>query len=149
MAKINQVKLIRGISIFLSLSYVIGAPYTMVLEYNDQLFSQRFSYPPEFIYLTCIVQFLCAIGILFRPLARWSSAMLSVITLGAIFTHFRMGSPINAIPALLYSVLQIWVALKSPKFRASSTKETWLLFSKNKWPAAFGRKQPVAISDNQ
>ena len=123
MAKINQVKLIRGISIFLSLSYFIGAPYTMVLEYNDQLLSHRFGYSPEIIYSICIVQFFCAIGLLFRSLTRWSTSILTVITFGAIFSHFRLGSPITAVPALFYSVLQIWVSLKSPKLGGKGTKE--------------------------
>ena len=107
---------IRGIAVFLSLSYAIGAPYTMVLEYGDQLLSQRFGYPQEFIYFICIIQFFCAIGILIWPLARWSATILSVITLGAIYSHFQIESLATAIPALFYTVLQIWVGLKSQKF---------------------------------
>jgi len=103
---------IRIITIFLSLSYGIGAPFTMFLEYSDHLLSQRFGYYSLFIYLICIVQFLCAIGILIRPYTRRSAYILSIITLGAIYSHFQIESPVTAIPALIYTVLQIWVGLK-------------------------------------
>lgn len=119
----NRSKLwIRGIAIFLSLSYAIGAPYTMVLEYRDQLLSQRFGYPEEFIYFICAVQFFCAIGLLIWPLVRWAAAILTVITLGAIYSHFKIESPSTAIPALFYTVLQIWVGLNSQQFAEKKVK---------------------------
>ncbi len=104
---------VRIIIIFLALTYAIGAPFTMFLEYRDQLLSQRFEYSSLFIYSICIIQFLCAIGIIIRPFTRWSAIILTVITLGAIYSHLQIESPATAIPALLYTVLQVWVIVKS------------------------------------
>ena len=61
---------------FLAISYGIGAPLTAFLEYGSQTLSQRFDLPPELIYITCGVQFVCAIGVLVRPLASWAAAAL-------------------------------------------------------------------------
>lgn len=93
---------------FLSISYGIGAPLTAYAELTGHVLSQRFGYPSEFIYVICAVQLVCAIGILVRRLAPWAAGAFTVITLGAIASHFRIGSPTTAIPALVYTVIQIW-----------------------------------------
>ena len=98
---------------FLAISYGIGAPLTAFLEYGSQTLSQRFDLPPELIYITCGVQFVCAIGVLVRPLASWAAAALTVITLGAIASHLRIASPVTALPAIFYTAVQVWFGLKS------------------------------------
>ena len=81
------------------------------LEYRGQVISQRFDLPPELIYLTSILHVFCALGVLIRPFAIWAAAGLVLITLGATGAHFRIGSPLTALPAILYSALQIWFGL--------------------------------------
>ncbi len=98
---------------FLAVSYAVGGPWTAILEHRSQTFSQKFSYPPELIYLTCAVQLVCAAGVLVRSLAPWAAAALTAITLGAIASHLRIDSPLTALPAVFYSVVQIWFGLRS------------------------------------
>ncbi|MDP2481335.1 MAG: DoxX family protein [Candidatus Palauibacterales bacterium] len=98
----------RVVAWLLAISYGVGAPLMAILEHGSQLFSQRFDLPPELIYLTCVVQFACAIGVLVRPLAAWAAAGLTVTTLGAVASHLRIHSPTSAGPALAYTVLQAW-----------------------------------------
>lgn len=98
----------RVVAWFLAISYGIGGPLMAFVEHESHLFSQRFDLPPEVIYLTCVVQFACAIGVLVRPFAAWAAAGLTVMTLGAIALHLRMHSPATAMPALLYTVVQVW-----------------------------------------
>ena len=98
---------------FLSVSYAVGAPLTAVLEYRGQTLSERFDLPPALIYLTCAVQMLCSVGVLVRPLATTAAAALTVITLGAIASHLRIGAPETALAAVLYTVVQVWFGLES------------------------------------
>lgn len=98
---------------FLALSYAVGAPVTAYIEYAHHTLSQRFGYPPAFIYLICAVQLVCSIGVLVRPLASWAAAALTVITLGAIASHLRIGSPQTALAAIVYTAVQVWFALES------------------------------------
>lgn len=100
------------VGILLAISYGIGAPLGALLEYQDHLFSQRFNLPPELIYLAFVVQLACAIGVLVRPLASWAAAGLTVTTLGAIASHLRIGSPLTALTALVYTVVQVWYGLE-------------------------------------
>ena len=102
---------------FLAITYGFGAPLTAYVEYSDHVLSDRFGYAPAFIYLTCVVQLVCAAGILVRPLASWAAAVLTVITLGAIVSHFRIGSPQTSVGAIVYTAVQIWygLAMRRPK----------------------------------
>jgi hypothetical protein len=104
---------VRLAAAFLAISYGIGAPLTAFIEYRSHALSQRFNYPPELIYLTCAVQLACAMGVLVRPLAPWAVAVLTVITLGAMAAHLQIGSPLTALPALLFTVVQVWFGLNS------------------------------------
>lgn len=98
---------------FLALSYGIGAPWAAILEYQHQVLSQRFGLSPTLIYLTCGVQFVCAIGVLVRRLAPWAATGLTVTTMGAIASHLKIGSPRTAVPAVVYTAIQVWFALAS------------------------------------
>jgi hypothetical protein len=98
---------------FLALSYGIGAPVCGILEYRSQLFSHRFDLRPELVYLVFVVQFASAIAVLAPRLASWAAAALTVTTLGAVASHVRIGSPLTAMPALLYTAVQIWYGLAS------------------------------------
>lgn len=100
----------RVVAWFLALSYGIGAPLGVVLEFRDALFSERFGLPAWFIYLTAAIQFACAPLLFSRRYGRWAAAALSVITVGAATSHFRIGSPLTSIPALSFTAVQVWLA---------------------------------------
>jgi uncharacterized membrane protein YphA (DoxX/SURF4 family) len=110
---VSSARWVRFAAWFLALSYGIGAPLTAYLEYASHTFSERFGYPATLIYLTCAVQLVCAVGVLVRPYARWAAVALTVITVGAIVSHLRIGSPLTAVPAIAYTAIQVWVALRS------------------------------------
>lgn len=101
----------RALSItawFLAVSYVVGAPVMMALEFWSHGPSQRFGYPPEFIYLVGVLQTLGGVAMLWRPLASWAAAGLAVLMIGAIGTHLSVGRPLAAIPAFGYLALLLW-----------------------------------------
>lgn len=97
---------------FLTLSYGLGSPAYALVEARTGLFSERFDYPPEFLYLVSGMQFVCALVLFVRSVAPWSSAILTVLALGAVASHFRIDSPLTALPALGYAVIQTWYGLR-------------------------------------
>lgn len=97
---------------FLTLSYGIGSPAYAMVEARTGVFSERFDYSPEFLYLVSGTQFVCALVLFVRFLAPWSSAILTVLALGAVASHFRIDSPITALPALGYAAIQIWYGIR-------------------------------------
>lgn len=96
---------------FLFLSYLLGGPVFVALEFFSSMLSERFVYAPAFIYLVGIVQLGCSVLLLYPRTRFWSLVILTVISVGAVGSHFRIGSPLTAIPALVYTVLQMWLAL--------------------------------------
>lgn len=107
----------RRVAVFLTVSYAVAAPVVAVLEYRGALLSQRFDVPPELIYLTAVVQLVSVAGIVMNRFARTAAAALSVITLGAVAAHLRIGSPLTAIPAIVYTLLQIWFGISSHRLQ--------------------------------
>ena len=97
---------------FLFLSYAVGAPVFAFMEANTGVFSERFNYPPAFLYLVSGAQFICAMVLFVRALAPWSAMVLTVITVGAVFSHVRIDSAISALPALAYSAIQVWYGIR-------------------------------------
>jgi hypothetical protein len=97
---------------FLTLSYAVGSPAYAIVEARTGMFSERFDYPAEFLYLVSGIQFLCALVLFVRYLAPWSSAILTVIAIGAMASHFRIGSPLTALPALAYALIQAWYGIR-------------------------------------
>ena len=90
-------RLVRVAAGFLAVSYAVGS----------RTISERFDLPPELVYLTCAVQLVCSAGVLVRPFASWAAAALSVIALGAIASHLRIGSPETALAAVFYTAVQV------------------------------------------
>jgi len=103
---------IRVATWFLAITYGIGGPLTAVLEFQKSLLSERFDVPPALIYVTCVVQVVCAMLVFMPRFAMWVAVALTVITIGAIGGHLRIGSPQTAVTAVLYTVLQIWFGLQ-------------------------------------
>jgi len=106
-----RARLVRVVAGFLAISYGIGAPLAAMLEHRSHLFSLRFGLPPGLVYLTFAVQFVCALCVLVRPLASWAAATLTLTTLGAIASHVKTGSPLTAVPAAVYTAVQVWFGL--------------------------------------
>lgn len=104
---------VRFVAWFLALSYGLGAPLTAYAEYSHHTLSERFGYSPTFMYVTCAVQLVCAAGVLVGRLAPWAAGALTVITLGAIVSHWRIGSPLTMIPAIVYTAVQVWFGWRS------------------------------------
>lgn len=101
-------KRLRTVAWVLAATYLIGAPVAGCLEYNGQVLSQRFDLPPPMIYATCAAQVVLAVGILSRKHAVWSATLLTVLAVGAVGSHLRIGSPLTALPALVYVAVQLW-----------------------------------------
>ena len=112
-------RLLRITAWFLAITYGAGAVLTVILEIRNQTLSQRFDLPAWIILATCAVQLICAVGVLKPRFAPWAAAALTAITLGAIASHLRIGSPQTAITAVVFTVIQIWFGLASR--RSSST----------------------------
>jgi DoxX-like family len=104
--------IIRWAGWCLAVSYGVGAPVTAILELGSHLLSRKFDYPPALILLVCGIQLACAAVILVPSLAPWAAAALTVTTLGAVASHIRIGSPATAVPAALFTALQLWYGLK-------------------------------------
>lgn len=102
----------RIVAAFLAVSYGLGAPVAGLLEYQDQVLSQRFDLPPELVYVTCALQFVCAFAVFLKPLASWAALLLTFTTLGAIVSHVKIGSPETALTAVVYTAIQIWFGLE-------------------------------------
>lgn len=92
----------------LFLSYAIGSPIFAIVEAKTGVFSERFNYPPEFLYFVSGVQFICALTLFRRAIAPWSTVILTVLSLGAVVAHVRINSVATALPALIYTAIQVW-----------------------------------------
>ena len=101
-------RLRRAIGVILAVSYGLGSVGGAFLEYRDELFSVRFDLLPELVYFTFVVQALCAVGVLIPRYARVSALCLSVTSVGAIFAHFRIGSPMTSIAGFVFTGIQLW-----------------------------------------
>ena len=97
---------------FLFLSYAVGSPAFAIVEAKTGLFSERFNYPSEFLYLVSGTQFVCSLVLFVRALAPWSAIVLTLITIGAVLSHIRIDSAVTALPALAYSAIQIWYGIR-------------------------------------
>jgi len=97
---------------FLVLSYGVGSPLFALAEFRTGMFSERFDFPPEFLYLTSGVQFLAALMLFQRRFVPWSIVVLTVLSVGAIYSHFRIDSPLTALPALAYTAIQVWYGFR-------------------------------------
>ena len=123
---------VRAAGVFLAVSYGVGAPFVALLEYHGGVLSQRFGYPPELIYVVSAIQAACAVGVLVARFTRLAAAVLTVITLGAIVSHIRIGSPLTGLSALLYTVVQIWFGFMNPRRVGGSNQLAAAVMPSNK-----------------
>lgn len=93
---------------FLAIAYGIGSPAFAFAEVMTGVFSTRFDYPLEFIYLVSVAQFGCALMLVFRRVQLLSLAVLTVLSVGAMYSHFKIGSPVTALPSTGFTVMQAW-----------------------------------------
>jgi hypothetical protein len=97
---------------FLFLSYAIGSPVFALVEARTGIFSERFDYPSAFLYLVSGAQFVCSLALFRSALAPWSAAILTILSVGAVYAHFRINSPATALPALMYTAIQVWYGVR-------------------------------------
>ncbi len=95
---------------FLIIAYGVGSPAFAIAEAVSGIFSARFGYPPEFLYLVSVLQFASAALLLFRRFELVSLALLTIMSLGAIYSHFRIDSPLTALPSLAFTIIQMMYA---------------------------------------
>lgn len=102
----------RIVGWFLVLSYAAGSPVFAIVEARTGAISARFGYSPEFLYLVSVTQVVCALMLFSRRFAPWGVAVLTVLSVGAVASHFRIDSPITSLPALAYTAIQIWYGFR-------------------------------------
>ncbi len=98
---------LRATGVLLAIAYGIGAPLAAWAEVRGHALSQKFDLPPAFVLAVCVVQFACAFGVLVPRLASLAAAVLTVTTLGAIGLHLRIGAPAAALPAFVFTGVQV------------------------------------------
>lgn len=109
---LNTPNVQRGIGWFLLVSYAIGSPVGAMIEVRTGVISERFDYTPEFLYLVAAAQFACALVLFSRFLAPWGIGVLTIISLGAVYSHFKIESPATSLPAVAYTLIQIWYGIR-------------------------------------
>ncbi len=120
MKRTFQARALRPTAWLLALCYGIGAPLAAFLEVRGHALSQRFDLPQALIFGVCVLQLGCAVAVLVRRLAPWAAAALTPTTVGAIASHIRIGSPVTALPALFFTVVQVWFGVMSHKASRTS-----------------------------
>jgi len=110
--RISSHRWVNAAGWFLIITYGLGALVFALLEYFGHVMSARFDYPPLFIYLVSGIQILCSVALLFPRWILLSLAVFTVLSLGAVASHFRIGSPITSLPAAVYTVIQVWLAYR-------------------------------------
>ena len=108
---------VRVVVWVMAISYMIGAPVAAYLEFHGHTLSERFDLPAGLIYLTSAIQFMCSIGLLLPRFTILASALLTLIALGAVASHLGIGSPLTALPALVYVAAQIWIIVVERRHR--------------------------------
>lgn len=100
------------------MSYGLGSSAALMIELRNQLFSTRFDVPQELLFLVLPIQVVCAVGVLTKRYAPLAAGVLSMTTVGAALAHFRIGSPLTAVPAIGYTILQLWFAIAAYRWRS-------------------------------
>lgn len=108
----------RLVAWFLAVSYGIGAPLVAVLEIAASTLSERFGVPAWLILATAVVQLVCVPLVFSGRHAPRAAVVLSAITVGAAISHIRIGSPSTAVPALLYTGIQVWFGIRASRAEA-------------------------------
>ena len=103
----------RIVAWVLAVSYWVGVPIAVAMEYRTGFMSARFGFPPAFVYAVSAAQFVLAAGLLVPRFLVASGVALTVITLGAVASHLRIGSPLTALPALAYTLVQLWLIFRA------------------------------------
>jgi len=95
---------------FLVVTYAVGALVFALMEQQGQVMSERFDFPPVFIYAVAGIQLICVAALFYPRLRLGSLAILSILSVGAVAAHFRIGSPVTSLPAVAFTVVQLWLA---------------------------------------
>ena len=100
-----------AVTILLALIYIIaGVPKLGALDFMHHRFSEVWGYPVWFEYLIGAMEFIGGILLIIPATAFWAASMLSVIMVGAIYTHLALGNPAFTPVPLICLALLIYVA---------------------------------------
>lgn len=97
---------------FVALSYAVGAPVAVLMEYRYGMVSGGLGLPGQVVLLAAAVQLCCSVAILFRVTANLATAALTVISIAVAVSYIRGGATLASVPALAYSVVQVWLGLR-------------------------------------
>jgi uncharacterized membrane protein YphA (DoxX/SURF4 family) len=102
-----------AVTIVLALIYIIaGVPKLGALDFIHRRFSEVWGYPLWFEYLIGALEFVGGILLIIPSTAFWAASMLSVIMVGAIYTHLALGNPAFTPVPLICLALLVYVASK-------------------------------------
>lgn len=107
----------------LAVSYGIAAPLTAALEFHRRLLSERFDIPPLLLYLASATQVLCVPLLFSGRWASWAAWILTAVSVGAVGAHLRIGSPQTAIAAVVFTVVQVWFAVRARQIPSGRGRE--------------------------
>ena len=101
----------RMLGWFLFLSYFIGCPAFILMEYRSNVLTEMFGYYPAFIYFTKVTQFICSLLLLSKRFRQWSLGILTIMSIGATLSFLKTTSPLAGLPAAGYTLLQVWFGM--------------------------------------
>lgn len=116
----NERKVVRLLGLFLGISYGIGGPVAALLELRAATLSSRFDLPPSLILSVAVFQTISALAILARRNRIVAALALTAISIGAIASHVRIGSPQTSIAAVAYTLVQLWYVRELLRGRQSA-----------------------------
>ena len=98
--------------VVVALSYALGAPVAALMEHRYGVLSGGLGLPEHVVFLAAAVQLCCSVAILFRATANLATATLTVISIGVAVSYLRGGAPLASVPALAFTVVQVWLGLR-------------------------------------
>jgi len=102
-------KWVRVVGWFLFLSYFLGSPAFALAEFRSHLLTDMFGYSVAFIYLSKAAQFVCALLLWSKRFRLLSIGVLTITAIGAFVSFLNSPSPLAGLPAMGYTLLQVWL----------------------------------------
>jgi hypothetical protein len=97
---------------FLFISYFFGALAFLVAEFRGHLLTDLFGYSLLFIYFIKTIQFVCSLLLFSNRFRLLSVVILTFLSMGAVGSFIKIESTLAGLPALGYTVLQVWFGLQ-------------------------------------
>ena len=103
---------VRMAAWFLFISYFFGALAFLVAEFRGHLLTNLFGYSLLFIYFIKTIQFVCSLLLFSKRLRLLSVVILTILSMGAVGSFIRIESTLAGLPALGYTILQVWFGVQ-------------------------------------